>query len=69
MSYTIKDSRKQLADLDLYLSEISSINIIKLTFKFQYIIIGLTIIGLILALANAESIIDFVKHVIKRLSG
>ena len=65
IEYFIKDNDAQILDLDEYFDEISSVNLVKLNYRFQLIAIGLTILGLVLALASAEDVIKFVKKIIE----
>jgi hypothetical protein len=65
MKYLVNDSETQICELDDYFNEISSINNVKLNYRFQLIAVGLTILGLILALASAENILKLVKSIIK----
>tara|TARA_R110002050_G_scaffold123175_2_gene241810 strand:- start:2081 stop:3469 length:1389 start_codon:yes stop_codon:yes gene_type:complete len=61
IEYYIKDGDEQISDLDKYFEEISSINLIKLNYKFQFIATLLTIIGLVFAITNAEQIFNLIK--------
>ncbi|MBT3386262.1 MAG: hypothetical protein HN778_20205 [Prolixibacteraceae bacterium] len=65
VKYFVKDSETQICELDDYFNEISSINNVKLNYRFQLIAVGLTILGLILALASAENIVKLIKSIIK----
>ena len=65
IKYFVKDSETQICELDDYFNEISSINNVKLNYRFQLIAVGLTVLGLILALASAENIMKLIKSIIK----
>lgn len=62
IDFFIKDGDEQVTDLDKYFEEISSINLIKLNYKFQFIATLLTLIGLVFAITNAEDIFNLLKR-------
>lgn len=61
INYFISDGKEQLNDMDNYFEEISSINLVKLNYRFQIIAIILTLLGLVFAVANAEDIFNLIK--------
>ncbi len=61
IKYFISDGKEQLNDLDKYFEEISSINLVKLNYRFQIIAIILTILGWVFAVANAEDIFNLIS--------
>jgi hypothetical protein len=61
LNYYINEMNKQIIEIEDYFKEISNINLVRVNMKAQNFILVLTILGLILALANINDLISLYK--------
>jgi hypothetical protein len=63
-NYYIKEMKTQIIEIEDYFKEISNINLIRTNIRIQFLILIISILGLLLALSNIDKFLKLVRDVI-----